>query len=263
MRFSRIFILSAALTLLFIALLLPPAARADIRVLGTLRVEPAPEWGSQATNLTLAREWWFGRNVMALLTEDWRYVFDKSRGRILVVNIKDRYYVGADMTADARDLVDPAFLDALGRYRVHGTVEKSPQKMTVLGVECHGTVVSEWVVSDNQHLLDRDRTIYACATVPFDWRMNRDLTMWMVSFFNPQMAYFGALRSIEGFPLTETDVSTRKGQRIAYSTVVTGMWETTPPADFYEIPAGFSKREKLSQRDILAMRQLLYLMYFY
>lgn len=244
-------------------LLLTAAALADIRVVGTLRFEPNPQWGRKATDLALTREWWFGRNVMALLTEEWRYVFDKNRGRILVINVKDRYIVAAPMTAGVEDLVEPGFLEALGRTQVNGTLTKTPNRKTTLGKDCPGTVVSEWIISDGRHVFDRDRTIYASPDVPFDWRMSRDLTMWMVTFFNPRMAYFGGLRSVEGFPLVETDVFTRKGQQMIYSTEVTGMWDVTPAADFYEIPAGFSRREKLSQRDILAMRQLLYFVYFY
>ena len=131
--------------------------------------------------------------------------------------------------------------------------------MTVLGVECPGTVVSEWMASGEQHLFDRDRTIYACSTVPFDWRMARDLAMWMISFFRPQMAYFGGLRSIDGFPLAETDVAARNTQRVSYSMIVTEMYEADPPAGIYGIPAGSSRHEKLTQRDILAMRQIQYL----
>lgn len=244
-------------------LVLAAAALADTRVIGTLRFEPNPQWGRRATDLALSREWWFGRNVMALLTEEWRYVFDKTRGRILVVNVKDKYVVAAPMTAGVQDLVEPGFLGALGRTQVNGTVTKSPNKRAVLGKECPGTVVSEWIVSDNRHVFDRDRTIYASPDVPFDWRMNRDLTMWMVTFFNPQMAYFGGLRSIDGFPLVETDVFTRNNQQMNYSTEVTEMRDVTPAPDFYEIPAGYARREKLSQRDVLAMRQLLYFVYFY
>lgn len=244
-------------------LLLASAALADIRVIGALRFEPNPQWGRKATDLALAREWWFGRNVMALLTEEWRYVFDKNRGRILVINVKDKYVVASPMTADARDLVEPGFLDALGHTQVNGTITKSPNRRTALGKDCPGTVVSEWIISDDRHVFDRDRTIFASPDVPFDWRMNRDLTMWMVMFFNPQMGYFGGLRSIEGFPLVETDVFTRKGQAMNYGTEVTEMWDVTPAPDFYEIPAGFSRKDKLSQRDVLAMRQLLYFVYFY
>jgi len=244
-------------------LLLPVTARADYHVVAPLRVEPEPEWGRKATNLTLSREWWFGRNVMTFTAQDWRYVFDKARNRILVINLKDGYFVDIAMTADVGDIVDPGFLNVLGRYRVYGTVARSPQKMTVLGVECPGTVLSEWMASGEQHLFDRDRTIYACPTVPFDWRMARDLTTWMVSFFNPQMAYFGGLRSIEGFPLAETDVAARNTRRVSYSTIVTEMYEAVPPAGIYDVPAPFARHDKLTQRDILAIRQIQYLMYFY
>ena len=244
-------------------LLLAAAVSADVRVIGTLRFEPDPQWGRKATDLALSREWWFGRNVMAFLTEEWRYVFDKDRSRILVINVKDKYVVAVPMTAGAQDLVEPGFLDGLGRTRVNGTITKSPNKRTILGKECPGTVVSEWIISDERHVFDRDRTIYASPDVPFDWRMNRDLTMWMLTFFNPQMAYFGGLRSIEGFPLVETDVFTRNNQQMNYSTEVTEMWDVTPAPDFYEIPAGFTRKDKLSQRDILAMRQILYFIYFY
>lgn len=255
--------LAPLLLLSLVTLLLPLPASADFHVVAPLRVEPAPEWGRQATNLTISRDWWFGRNVMTFTSQDWRYVFDKTRNRILVINLKDLYFVDAAMTADVGDLVDPGFLDVLGRYRVYGTVARSPQKMTVLGVECPGTVVSEWMASGEQHLFDRDRTIYACSTVPFDWRLARDLAMWMISFFRPQMAYFGGLRSIDGFPLAETDVAARNTQRVSYSMIVTEMYEANPPAGIYGIPAGSSRHEKLTQRDILAIRQIQYLMYFY
>jgi hypothetical protein len=260
MRRARIFNVFAVVAA---GLFLPLTAGADFRVIGTLRVEPASEWGRQATSLIMAREWWFARNAMAFQTEDWRYVFDKSRSRILVVNLKDKYFIEAAMTSDVRDVVEPGFLPALARGRVNGTVIKSPKKITVLGLECPGTVVSEWLASDSQHLFDRDRTIYSYPGVPFDWRMFRDLTMWMVSFFNPQMDYFGGLRSIEGFPLAEADLATRNTQRVSYGTVATEISEADPPAGFYEIPEGFSRHAKLTQRDILAMRQILYLVYFF
>lgn len=243
------------------SLLLPVAARADFHVVGAVRVEPAPEWGRRASDLSIPREWWFGRDALTFIAQDWRYVFDKSRGRILVINDKDKYVVAVAMTADVPDIVEAGYLEALGRARVNGTVAKSTQKMTVLGLECPGTAVSEWIVSDGQHVFDRDRTIYACVGVDFDWRMYRDLTTWMVTFFNPQMAYFGGLRSIEGFPLAETAVYTRTSRQVSYGTVVTAMYKETPPASIYEIPAGYSRRDKLTQKDVLAMRQIQYLAY--
>lgn len=244
-------------------LLMPLIAGADYHVFATLRVLPAPEWGRRATDLTLAREWWFGRNQMAFLIQDWSYVFDKARSRILVINTKDRYVVEVSMNADSRDLVESGYVAALGGFRANGTVAKSPYKKTVLGLECSGTVVSEWLVVDNQHFFDRDRTIYATTEVPFDWRLNRDLTTWMLSFFNPEMAYFGGLRSIEGFPLVETDVSVRNTQRIEYGTQVTMIQEEPTPNNFYEIPIGYTRKEKLSRQDLLAMRQVLYLIYYF
>jgi hypothetical protein len=249
--------------LVALSLYLPLVAGADIRVLGTLSVEPAPEWGRKATDLTIAREWWFAGDRMAFVTQDWRYVFDKSRGRILVINTTDRYFVEAGMTVDSRKLVDPGYVRALGRFRANGTVERSPKKKTVLGRECAGTVISEWLVDDNQHFFDRDRTVYATTDVPFDWRLSRDLAAWMLSFFNPEMTYFGGMRSIEGFPLAETDVYVRNTRRTAYGTEVTDIREATPAGGFYDIPEGFSRREKLSQRDLLAMRQILYLVYYF
>jgi len=242
-------------------LLVPLIAAADIRVAATLRVEPAAEWGGRAADILISREWWFSQNQMAFITEDWRYVFDRSHGLILVINTRDQYFVEAAMTAAPRDLVEPAYLEALGRIRANGATSKSPFKKTVLGRECPGTVISEWLADDNLHFFDRDRTVYATADVPFDWRLNRDLTVWMVSFFNPEMSYFGGLRSIEGFPLAETDIYIRKGQRINYGSEVKNIREAAPPKGLYEVPAGFSRREKLSKADLLAMRQIVYLAY--
>jgi len=261
MRKSPVLVISAGVAAA--CLLMPLVAVADYHVLATLSVLPAPEWGRKATDLTLAREWWFGRNQMAFIIPDWCYVFDKARGRILVINTKDRYFVEASMNADTRDLVDPGYVAALSRVQANGTVAKSPYKRTVLGLGCPGTVVSEWLVVDGQHSFDRDRTIYATVEVPFDWRLNRDLTAWMLTFFNPEMAYFGGLRSIEGFPLAEVDVSVRNTQRIEYGTEVTMMQEEPTPQRFYDIPQGFSRREKLSRRDLFAMRQVVYLIYYF
>jgi hypothetical protein len=258
MRTSRVL---CAIAVLAASLFLPAAARADIHVIGAVRVEPAPEWGRRASDLSIAREWWFGRDAMTFITQGWRYVFDKGRGRILVINAEEKYVVAVAMTADVPDIVEAGYLDALGRTRVNGTVAKSSQTMTVLGAECPGTAVSEWIVSDGQHVFDRDRMIYACPGVDFDWRMYRNLTTWMVTFFNPQMAYFGGLRSIEGFPLAETAVYTRNSRQVSYGTVVTAMYEEPPPAGIYEIPAGYARRDKLNQRDVLAIRQIQYLAY--
>jgi len=258
MRTSRVL---CAIAVVAASLLLSVAARADIHVIGAVRVEPAPEWGRRASDLSIPREWWFGRDAMTFITQDWRFVFDKSRGRILVINDKDKYVVAVAMTADVPDIVEAGYLEALGRTQVNGTVAKPGQKMTVLGVECPGTAISEWIISDGQHVFDRDRTVYACASVEFDWRMYRDLTTWMVTFFNPQMAYFGGLRSIEGFPLAETAVYTRNSRQVNYGTVVTAMYEEPPPGGIYEIPAGYARRDKLNQRDVQAMRQIQYLAY--
>ncbi len=260
---SRALRFLALLTLLAPVLVLPVIGRADHHVLGTLRIEPAPEWGRRASPLAIPREWWFGRDAMSFATQDWRYVLDKSRGRILVINEKDRYVVAVAMTADTPDIVDPGYLETLGRTQLFGTVAKSLQTRTVLGAECPGTTLSEWMISEGRHVYDRDRTIYACAGVPFDWRMFRDLSSWMVTFFNPQMAYFGGLRSIEGFPLAETDVYTKSSLSVSYGIEVTAIYEGPAPAGIYELPAGYARRDKLTQRDIQAMRQIQYLAYSY
>jgi hypothetical protein len=251
------------LAVLIAALLGPFAARADYRVLGTQSVQPAPEWGRKAMELTIAREWWFGHGVLSLVTEGRRYVFDRNRGRILVINTKEGYFVEAPMTAYAPDLVDPKYLPTLGRFQIHGTVAESGQTKTLLSRECRGYSVSEWILNGTQHFFDRDRTIYACADVPFDWSLSRDLCLWMTSFFNPQMAYFGGMRSIQGFPMSETDVCTRGGRTVRYDSEVTELVEAVPIADIYAVPAGFERREKLGERDLTAMRQFLYLIYFY
>jgi hypothetical protein len=251
------------LAVLVFVLLWPIAMRADFRVLGTLSVQPAPEWGRKATELAIAREWWFGTGVMTLITEGWHYVFDRNRSRILVINTREGYFIEASMTTYSPDLVDPKYLGTLNRFQIHGTVASSLQTVTLLSCECRGYAVSEYILNGTQHFFDRDRTIYACADVPFDWTLNRDLCLWMVSFFNPQMAYFGGMRSIQGFPLSETDVCTRGGRTSHYGTEVTEVREAAPPADAYAVPAGFEQREKLGERDLTAMRQFLYLIYFY
>jgi hypothetical protein len=253
----------AVLTVLGPAAWHPSAARADSHVLGTLAVQPAPEWGRKATALTMAREWWFGTGVMAFVTEGWRYVFDRNRGRILVINTRDGYFMEASMTAYAPDLVDPKDLPALNRFQVHGTVAPSLQKKTVLSYECRGYAVSEWILNGTQHFFDRDRTIYACPDVPFDWTLNRDLRLWMISFFHPQMAYFGGLRSIQGFPMSEADIFTRRGQMVHYGTEITAVEEAAPPDGVYAVPGGFERHEKLVERDLTAMRQILYLIYYF
>jgi hypothetical protein len=263
MKIARRFGVISVLVVLTIVLLRPPAARADYRVLGALGVQPAPEWGRKATELTIAREWWFGSGVVSLVTEGWRYVFDRNRGRILVVNTKEGYFLEASMTAYSPDLVDPKYLGTLGLFQIHGTVARSGQTMKVLSYECRGYAVSEWILNGTQHYFDRDRAIYASTDVPFDWSLNRDLCLWMTSFFNPQMAYFGGMRSIQGFPMSETDICTRGGRRVNYGTEITEIVEAVPIAEIYAVPAGFERREKFSERDLTAMRQFLYLIYFY
>ncbi|GEM_PF-708589 len=255
--------LLAALSVISPIMLLPVSARADSRVLGTLAVQPAPEWGQKATALTISRELWFGTGVMALVTEGWRYVFDRNRGRILVINTRDGYVVDVSMTADVPDIVVPGYLATLGGFQIHGTVAPSLQTKTVLSRECRGYAVSEWILNGTRHFFDRDRTIYTSAGVPFDWTLNRDLCLWMASFFNPQMAYFGGIRSIEGFPMSETDVFTRLGRQVRYGTEVTEIAEAAPPEGIYSAPPGFERREKLGERDLTAMRQLLYLIYYF
>ncbi|MEN6310012.1 MAG: hypothetical protein ABFD80_00575, partial [Acidobacteriota bacterium] len=160
----------------------PDPAQTDFHVIGSLAVEPAPEWGRKAESLMISREWWFNRTQMVFITQGWRYVFDKGRSRILVINAADGYYIEVSMLADTRDLVDPEYAATLGRVRASGTVSKSPNKRTALERECNTTAISEWLVDDGQHVFDRDRTVYATTDVPFDWRMYRDLTTWMVSF---------------------------------------------------------------------------------
>lgn len=255
------FLAAACLSASAAVMLLPATARADYRVIGSLGVEPAPEWGRKAEGMAIAREWWFNPTQMAFVAPGWRYVFDKGRGRILVINTTDGYFIEASVMADTRDLVDREYAESLGRMRANGTIAKTPNRKTVLGRGCSDTAVSEWLLDDNQHVFDRDRNVYATTDVPFDWRMYRDLTTWMVSFFNPEMAYFGGLRSIEGFPLAETDVCVRNGRSTSYGIEIKEIGEATPPKDFYEIPAGLSRKEKLGRRDIQAIRQLLYLAY--
>jgi hypothetical protein len=244
------------------------AVQADVYVKGNLHIGGSYRFGHNVPDTDVVNEWWFGKNKvtfisqgwrMEYLNNDWRFTLDREKQRILVVNLREKWFAEVLLPMNLSSYVYQGLSEYLKTYQIDGKIEKTGQKETINQKLCDVYKAYEWITLAGDHFYGRERLIRATTDISFDWQMVNELYLWIASFFNPQQTYLSELKKLKGFVQSEDDIFYHIGIPIEISFKVDEICNKKPPEDIYAIPKGFKKKDRFSTGDLFEMRGIVYI----
>lgn len=255
------------LLLIFFSLVL----RADTLLKSVYQYPSRYHHGSLQPGYDIIIEWWIGRDTVTLISTEYRnyenylidpgmrIVFDRAKQRVIVANTSNSTFAVFPLNIDADKRVDPELAASLNNFRVDGTVsmtgENAGNETGESGLQYH---ITESLAYGPEPFYERERNVSVATDLPFNMDLVDDLLKWIRSFFNPAADYEKELGEMKGLIWSGRDVRITRGTRIesTFKTIMTV--DTAMPAEYTEIPAGFSRVDKLSGDDVMALRRIVF-----
>ena len=248
-------------------ILITMVAQADVYVKGILHVEGGYRWGQNVPENNAIYEWWFSKDKVTLIVTGWRLrflytdrrlTFDTQKNRIIAVDLMKKTYVEIPLSMNTLSQIDSAITKGLKQFQMSGTVKKAGKNHIILLKKCEEYKVHEWILAGDVRYYERERKVMATTDVSFDWELINKLYEWIRSLFNPRESYDNELKKIRGFILKEEGTIYESAGDVSYNFNIEKITHLESPSGIYEIPNGFTRKNKFDGNDLLDIRDLLY-----
>jgi hypothetical protein len=192
----------------------------------------------------IVQETWLGNNKMAMISQEGTFVLDLVKNELYMVNHKTKSYVVATLPLDVTKLM-PEQMAQMMKGMMEGmtiTVNPNGQTKKVMTWNTTGYDVNMKVMG-----MDMKMVFWASKDVPFDWKKYASLyTMLYKAQFRMGEKFMEEFKKVEGYPVA-TEMSVM-GMEV--KSTVTEISNKTPGPDIYAVPAGYTKKDRLSMEDM-------------
>lgn len=199
--------------------------------------------GQPAKNVI--QEQWLGNNRMATISADSSMVLDLSAKKMLMIQHKSKTYIEMSLPLDITKMMPEQMAAMMKGMMDSMTVSIKPNGQS--------KKIKNWDTKGYDAIMKmmgmEVKMVFWAATNPgFDWKKYSGLFNEVYKAqFRMGEKFIAEFKKIEGYPIeTETTVM---GMTITNSTVEVNP-NKTPGPDVYKVPAGYTKKDKLSMEDM-------------
>ena len=131
-----------------------------------------------------------------------------------------------------------------------GTVKEKGEKKQIGKFKCRGYEINSYLVFEGNRENETDSTIWVTTDVPFDWKQYSKMYTNLRKLSNFGDKLINELEKIKGFPIITELFFYPKGFSVKSTSEVIVISKKKPPAGIYSVPEGYTKKEKLTIRDL-------------
>ena len=194
-------------------------------------------------------EQWLAEDMVATNMENQSIILDLKANKMFIVNHGEKTYVETDLPLDMTKLIPPETAQMMGgMMKATVTVAPNGQAKQVGTWKCSG-----YDVTISMMMMSMKQAVWAASDVGFD--LNKFMAKAYGNVLKAQYMFFddaalGEMKKIKGIPiLTETTLE-MMGTQNHRSSEVAEISKKTPPPGVYTVPAGYTKTDKLSMKDM-------------
>lgn len=222
-------------------------ASADIYVKSKMHSDPWSMMGRNTPAKDEINEQWFNDNQFAFISPETSIIVDFGKNVLYMVNNTQKSYIESTLPFDFAKLLDPQMAQMMSQMmKITVTVAPNNQAKTIGQWKCAGYDVTMTIMG-----MPRKTTVWASTDVPFDMTKFAKL---YVNFMKAQMRLDDAsvqeMAKIKGFWISSETSMEMMGTKIHITTEVLEIAKKTPPASVYSVPAGYTKKDKLTMQDM-------------
>ncbi|HDJ24193.1 MAG TPA: DUF4412 domain-containing protein [Candidatus Aminicenantes bacterium] len=196
-------------------------------------------------------EMWISQDLkkMAANSSEQSMIIDLNKNLMYLVDHQNKSYVEMDLPLDISKYVPAQMAQMMNQMANSVTIEVTPtgQKKKIGQWEC-----SEYDVVMNIMMMKMEMKVWATKDVPFSWeKVTKDLTSQvMAAQLRLNQSALQELLKVEGQWIASETKMNMMGNTVRSTTEVLEISEKDAPQGIYQVPAEYTKKEKLSMEDL-------------
>ncbi|NIO02190.1 MAG: DUF4412 domain-containing protein [Candidatus Latescibacteria bacterium] len=238
------------LSVLLILCIAAPLAQADTFIKQKSHTDGYYYGGVNTPAVDRDIEIWIGDGKISYIHEHRKVVLDLNKNTLLFINRDDSTYAETALPLDWTNILSEQDAARVQMFQTDGLVEDTGKTRKINGRKCRCYDVSSWIMYEGTKYNERDVKIWVTTDVPFDLNMYDEMTPHLLRLQNYKDQFAKQLETVKGFSIASDEDVVIKGFTIKSTDEVLEIKEKEPPADAYSAPEGFTKKEKLTMRDL-------------
>ncbi len=231
----------AVILVLVVALMLP----ADVYIKTNVHTDAFSMMGQNQPAKDEVMEQWVGNNQLVNKTGDKIMIMDMNKKMMFIVNPTDKTYVETTLPLDMSKLVPKEAASMMSMMKVTVKVTANGQSKKINKWNCSG-----YDVEMGMMMMQMKMKVWATTEVPFDWKLFAKMYANVSKMQFMDDAAIGELMKINGYQMASEMTMDMMGSKLNVSSQVAEISQKPAPAGIYAVPAGYTKKDKLSMEDM-------------
>ena len=230
-----------------LVLMLAAFASADIYIKSKTHTDAFAVMGQSQPAKDETSEQWLGDDQFATVTPALSIVVDLKKNVLYWINHGDKSYIESSLPFDFTKIVDPQMAQMMSQMmKMTVTAAPNGQTKTIGQWKCSG-----YDVALNMMMMPMKMSVWASTDVPFDVdKFMKLYTNVIKAQLRLDDAAMQEMMKVKGYWIaTETNAEIM-GAKMHNTTEVIEISKKSPAASVYSVPAGYTKKDKLSMQDI-------------
>lgn len=178
------------------------------------------------------------------------FIFDLAKKQLLFLNDKEKTYVEIAVPPDRTKIFSEQLAAKYKMYKETGTVTRTAKTQELQGRICTGYEVKTWSDSGGIRFGERSAIVWASTDVPFDIAVYHGVLRCIRALYNRDDVLIDNLDKIKGCQMGLDMTMVRQGSEIKVRHRIVEMSQKEAPADAFSVPGDYTKKERLSFRDL-------------
>jgi hypothetical protein len=199
------------------------------------------------------REIWIGKKKLCTLREDWKIVLDMNKNKMFIINRQDSSFVECGLPFEWSNVVTEELVGLLKVFETKGSVRKTGNTKKIREWDCDEYEVNSYIIYEGSKFNETDSKLWASGNFLADKENYAKMVKIMRKFANYDSSYIEQLSQIEGYQVSLESFFYPKGFSVSSNRKVIEVIEKDPPAEIYEVPAGYVKKEYLTLEELRSL----------
>lgn len=195
-------------------------------------------------------ETWLGKKKIASFTKNRVTIVDLEKKRAFILNRNDKTYVESPLPLDLAKLAEDNIAPLLKATQYRGAVKDTGKTKKIGKWTCRRYEVNAYLLYAGTRRNESDSIYWASPDVPLDMEMYGHMKACAQKLTNYGAAFIEESKKIKGFVIARETLAYIKGFGVKSTKEVVEISEKDAPAGIYSIPGDYTKKEKLSIRDL-------------
>lgn len=194
-------------------------------------------------------EHWIGDQKMAFITENLITIYDLEKNQMIFINQIKKIYAETPIPLDMSNLVTAQYYSRLQMLKPKGTIKKTNETKKIGEWNCRKYEIEIEMIDERGRHDVADLKVWITEDVPFDLEMYGKIISNVLKIENYDDDLISEWIKIKGFQIALERTLNIRGSARKYYEEVVEISKKNPPVGIYAVPAGYTKKEKLSGQD--------------